>query len=99
MRMYIKSIPRVESHYARADTNKEYVCQWGLSVTALYRKYVELCETKRKMPGKLSSLVTFATQNSISHSIFRRRTGVTNAKRVNKTAAQKRKKKQNMKHT
>jgi hypothetical protein len=53
IRNHINSIPRIESHYARADTNKEYVCQWGLSVTALYRKYVEWCETQGKTAGKL----------------------------------------------
>ncbi len=44
IRSNIKSIPRVEAHYVRADTNKEYISQWGLSVTALYRKYIEQCE-------------------------------------------------------
>lgn len=53
IREHINSIPRVESHYCRADTNKEYVAQWGLTVTTLYRKYIEKCEERGKTPGKL----------------------------------------------
>ena len=53
IRRHIKSIPRVEAHYVRADTNKEYISQWGLSVTALYRKYIEQCEADETTPAKL----------------------------------------------
>ena len=50
---HIKSIPRIESHYCRADTNKEYISQYGLNVTSLYRKYVEKCVEDGSVPGKL----------------------------------------------
>lgn len=53
IRSHIKSIPRIESHYCRADTNKEYVSQYGLNVASLYRKYVEKCVTTETVPGKL----------------------------------------------
>ena len=52
IRRHISSIPRVESHYCRADTNKEYVAQWGLSVNALYRKYLDKCNEDGTTPGK-----------------------------------------------
>ena len=43
IRAHIKSIPRVEAHYCRSDTNKEYVSQVGLNVTSLYvGKYTEI---------------------------------------------------------
>ncbi|KAK3769899.1 hypothetical protein RRG08_047051 [Elysia crispata] len=53
IRTHIKSIPRIESHYCRADTNKEYISQYGLNVTSLYRKYVEKCVEDGSVPGKL----------------------------------------------
>ena len=53
IRQHIKSIPRVESHYCRRDTNKEYVAQCGLTVNALYQEYLTQCEDKGEIPGKL----------------------------------------------
>ena len=53
IRAHILSIPRVESHYCRADTKKEYVSQSGLSISALYRKYVEKCAENGVEPGKI----------------------------------------------
>ena len=53
IRTHIKSIPRIESHYCHADTIKEYISQYGLNVTSLYRKYVEKCVEDVSVPGKL----------------------------------------------
>ena len=53
IRTHIKSIPRIESHYYREDTNKEYISQYGLNVTSLYRKYVEKCVEDGSVPRKL----------------------------------------------
>ena len=54
IREHIASIPKVESHYCRKDTNKEYVSQWGLSLNALYRKYQEKCEEEGRTAAKIS---------------------------------------------
>ena len=51
IRVHINSIPRVESHYCRATTNKEYVAP-GLSISLLYEKYVEKCNETGRTPGK-----------------------------------------------
>ena len=53
IREHIRSIPRVDSHYCRRDTNKEYIATPGLSLTALYREYLTVCETTNKVPGKI----------------------------------------------
>ncbi|RUS83143.1 hypothetical protein EGW08_009090 [Elysia chlorotica] len=53
IRQHIRSIPRVESHYTRKDTNKEYVSQWGMSVNGLYNEYLKQCEEKGMIAGKL----------------------------------------------
>lgn len=53
IRKHIRSIPRVESHYCRADTNMEYVSQWGMSLAGLYRKYLEQCDAEGTTPGKI----------------------------------------------
>ena len=45
VRMHIKSIPTVESHYRRASSKKEYL-EAGLSISQLYAKYVEKCSEK-----------------------------------------------------
>ena len=52
IRVHINSIPRVESHYCRATTNKEYVAP-GLSISLLYEKYVEKCNETGRTPGKI----------------------------------------------
>ena len=52
IRVHINSIPRVESHYCRATTNKEYVAP-GLSVSLLYEKYVEKCNETGRTAGKI----------------------------------------------
>ncbi len=51
IRSHIKSLPRVELHYNRANTKKEYLSP-GLNITILYEKYVERCKESRT-PGKL----------------------------------------------
>ena len=52
IRVHINSVPRVESHYCRTTTNKEYVAP-GLSFSLLYEKYVEKYNETGRTPGKL----------------------------------------------
>lgn len=42
---HINSIPRIESHYCRASTSREYV-EGGLSIAQLHRDYVTKCRTE-----------------------------------------------------
>ncbi|XP_028129733.1 uncharacterized protein LOC126888266 [Diabrotica virgifera virgifera] len=44
--VHIQSIPRVESHYCRARTQKEYI-EGTRTIAELYRDYKELCENKK----------------------------------------------------
>ena len=45
VRIHINSIPRIESHYVRADTKHEYF-EGSLNISTLYRKYVEMCKSE-----------------------------------------------------
>ena len=42
VKRHIESFPRVESHYCRASSSKEYL-EKGLSLTKMYKMYVEWC--------------------------------------------------------
>ncbi|XP_045491096.1 uncharacterized protein LOC123690980 [Colias croceus] len=42
---HINSIPRIESHYCRASTSREYI-EGGLSIAQLHRDYVTKCRTE-----------------------------------------------------
>lgn len=44
VRRHIDSIPKIESHYCRKDTTKEYI-EGGKSVAELHRDYVDQCKT------------------------------------------------------
>lgn len=44
---HINSIPRIESHYCRARSKREYI-EGGLFVAALHRDYVDKCKTEGK---------------------------------------------------
>ncbi|ESO84719.1 hypothetical protein LOTGIDRAFT_168383 [Lottia gigantea] len=52
IREHINSIPRLESHYCRASTNKEYLPN-GLSIALLYDKYAQRCREISREPAKL----------------------------------------------
>lgn len=45
VRSHIKSIPRVESHYCRAQTKKEYI-EGSKNIAQLHRDYQELCKNR-----------------------------------------------------
>lgn len=45
VKVHINSIPRIESHYCRAQTKREYI-EGGYTVAALHRDYVELCKAE-----------------------------------------------------
>jgi len=51
VRKHIESIPRIESHYCRRDTNKEYIDE-TLNMRVLYEKYVEHCSQTEQIPAK-----------------------------------------------
>ena len=51
IRDHINSIPRVESHYCRANTKKEYLAP-GLSISLLYEKYTKKCNEEGTTTGK-----------------------------------------------
>lgn len=53
MRNHLSSIPAVESHYTRANTQKKYI-EGGKTVSDLYNDYVELCKAQNKNYGKIS---------------------------------------------
>ena len=51
MRRHINSIPRVESHYIRADSSREYF-EGSLDLSTLYRMYVEKCNSEKEAVAK-----------------------------------------------
>ena len=53
VREHISSIPRVESHYCRRESNKEYVAG-NLSIQLCYEKYVAKCVEENLPKVKLS---------------------------------------------
>ena len=52
IRKHINSLPRVESHYNRENTKKEYLAE-GLNVRILYEEYVKQCSNNGVAPGKI----------------------------------------------
>lgn len=45
VKAHINSIPRIENHYCRASTSREYI-EGGVNITTLHRDYVEDCKCK-----------------------------------------------------
>lgn len=45
LRNFIKAIPKIESHYCRVDTQKEYI-DGSKTIVEIYRDYVKQCEEK-----------------------------------------------------
>lgn len=52
IRKHIESVPKVDSHYCRSRTNKEYI-SGCLNLQILYEKYKELCAEEGVEPQKL----------------------------------------------
>ena len=52
IRQHIESIPKIDSHYCRRDTNKTYVCG-NLNMSILYEKYREYCLENGHVPAKI----------------------------------------------
>ncbi|XP_060558356.1 uncharacterized protein LOC132718656 [Ruditapes philippinarum] len=52
IRKHIDKFQRVDSHYCRRDTERQYL-EKGLSVNKMYRMYVEECEKSNTIPEKL----------------------------------------------
>lgn len=53
VKMHIENFPKVESHYCRANTSREYLDS-NLSIAKMYLLYVEFCTSKNKQPVKES---------------------------------------------
>lgn len=53
VREHIRSFPKIESHYCRSKTKKEYL-ESSLTLQKMYRMYKSMCEEKNKAPVKLS---------------------------------------------
>ena len=47
VRMHINSVPRIESHYCRKDSSREYI-EGGKTVAQLHRDYVAICKESNK---------------------------------------------------
>jgi len=54
VKRHIDSIPRVQSHYDRNKTKREYV-ENGLSLKEMYRLYVQHCEDTETSPSSIAS--------------------------------------------
>uniref|UniRef100_A0A0K8SL42 Uncharacterized protein n=2 Tax=Lygus hesperus TaxID=30085 RepID=A0A0K8SL42_LYGHE len=50
MRAHIQSIPRIQSHYLREQTSKEYI-EGNKTIRSIYRDYVDFCKEKSKPYG------------------------------------------------
>lgn len=53
MREHLASIPAVESHYTRANTQRKFIAG-GKNLSDLYRDYVEMCRASGTPSGKYS---------------------------------------------
>lgn len=53
IREHIESIPRIESHYLRAQTSRQYI-DGSLNIATLYKLYKEKCISEQKPFAKLS---------------------------------------------
>ncbi|XP_050306441.1 uncharacterized protein LOC126743406 [Anthonomus grandis grandis] len=53
IREHLASIPTVESHYVRANTQRKFI-DGGKNLSDLYRDYVEMCKTNNTSYGKYS---------------------------------------------
>ena len=51
VRKHIYSIPVIDSHYCRANTNRKYF-ESELSISRLYELYQDFCQQKRFQPAK-----------------------------------------------
>ncbi|XP_046665796.1 uncharacterized protein LOC124357786 [Homalodisca vitripennis] len=50
IRRHIESIPKIESHYLRANTTREFI-EGGKTISDLHRDYVEHCKSLQKPHG------------------------------------------------
>lgn len=53
VRDYIMSFPKVESHYCRATTNRQYL-EPNLNIVKIYKMYTAYCEENKENPVPLS---------------------------------------------
>ncbi|XP_052221583.1 uncharacterized protein LOC127838063 isoform X1 [Dreissena polymorpha] len=66
IKAHIESFPRVESHYCRASTSKEYL-EGSLNLHKMYDISVEKCNSNNVVPAKLSAYKNiFNTEYNIS---------------------------------
>ena len=66
MKDHVNSIPRIESHYLRAQTTREYI-DGSRTITEIYRDYVDNQEQNKKPYGKFNKFYEiFTTEFNIS---------------------------------
>lgn len=66
MKKHIDSIPRIESHYLRAQTTREFI-EGGKTIADLHRNYTEKCNAKGLPTAKLSMFARiFNTEYNLS---------------------------------
>lgn len=69
LRQFINNIPRVDSHYLRAQTTREYI-ESGKSLTDLYMDYKEFRESANLPPGNKSMFYRIY-KNEFNISLFK----------------------------
>lgn len=68
---FLMDYPKVESHYCRKDTGKEYLQTSHHTLIDLYKDYVDICNHEKSIP--LSFLVFGGTMNNLNYSLFKPR--------------------------
>lgn len=68
VRAHIEGIPRIESHYTRARTAREYICG-SRSLADIHRDYVQECKDKKK-PYATYSMFYNIFQNEYNIAFF-----------------------------
>nr|CAI5822941.1 unnamed protein product [Callosobruchus analis] len=64
IRDHIESVPKIDSHYCRADTTRQYM-ESSLNIAKLYKLYVNLMQEKGKTPSSSLYTVTFSVRSTI----------------------------------
>lgn len=81
IRAHINSIPRINSHYLRAQTSREFI-DGGKTLADIYRDYKHLCTEADKVMGITQCFHEFFGTSLIFHFSIRRKTSVAHAKSI-----------------
>ena len=66
---HIQSIPKIESHYTRANTSKEFI-DGSRSITEIHKDYVDDCMAKNAPYGNYTLFYKIFTYRKIQYFIF-----------------------------